>query len=72
MKVKDLKIDYVSHVYLINKEDRYKKFIAHYVSDLTLDDVKKLYPNNECKIIDASFSDDYYVVCSRKSLEVYI
>ena len=47
MKVKDLKIDYISHVYLINKED-----IVHYVSDLTLDQVKKLYPDNDCKIID--------------------
>lgn len=72
MKVKDIKIDYISHIYLIDKENRHKMFVSHYPSDLTLADIKKLYPDNECEIIDIGFSDDYYVVCSRKDLEVYI
>lgn len=76
MKVKDLDIDYISHIYLIDKEDRGKMFVSHYPSDLKLDEVKKLYPDNECEIVPVDFGDGYaddcYVVCSRLDLDVYI
>ena len=76
MKVKDLDIDYISHIYLIPEEERGKMFVSHYPSDLKLDEVKKLYSDNECEIVPVDFGDGYadngYVVCSRLDLDVYI
>jgi len=76
MKVKDLEIDYVSHIYLIPENERGKMFVAHFPSDLKLSDIKVEYAENECEIVPVEWGDGYadncYVVCNRLDLEVYI